>query len=136
MDLFNSMKISASGMRAQSLRLRVIAENVANADSLASGPADAPYRRKLVSFANTLDRATGARMVDVRAIRPDATPFPKSYDPSHPAADGQGYVETPNVNPLIEMMDMREAHRSYQANLSVIDVSKRMLMRAIDLIAR
>ena len=133
-DLIKSMKISSSGMKAQGTRLRVIAENVANADSLPERPGEAPYRRKVVIFKNELDRALGADMVRVKKIRPDTSDFKKRFEPGHPAADQDGYVLTPNVSSLIEMTDMREAQRSYEANLNVIKSSKEMLGRAIGIL--
>ncbi len=134
MDLIKSIKISAAGMQAQGTRLRVISENLANSDSLAERPGESPYRRKLVTFKNVLDRQLQVNRVRIGKVLPDRSEFAKKYEPSHPAADADGYVELPNVKPLIEMMDMREAQRSYEANLSVIEVSKRMLMRTIDLL--
>ena len=134
MDLVKAIKISASGMKAQGVRLRVISENLANANSLAETPGGDPYRRKLVSFKEVLDKSMGAETVAVNKIEFDQSDFNKRYDPTHPAADKDGYVATPNVNSLIEMMDMREAQRSYSANLDMIDTSKRMIERTIDLI--
>jgi flagellar basal-body rod protein FlgC len=134
MDLIKSIKISTAGMRVQGTRLRVISENIANADSLPDGPGDTPYRRKQVSFKNVLDRSLDAKRVKVDKIQLDKTDFDKKYDPQHPAADENGYVAVPNVNPLVEMMDMREAQRSYEANLSIIQVSKSMLTRTIDML--
>ncbi len=134
MDLIKSIRISAAGMQAQGTRLRVISENIANSDSLAERPGEQPYRRKLVTFKNVLDRQLQAHRVKIDKFVPDRSQFPKKYEPSHPAADANGYVDLPNVKPLVEMMDMREAQRSYEANLSVIEVSKRMLMRTIDLL--
>jgi len=134
MDLIKSIKISTAGMRVQGTRLRVISENIANADSLPDGPGDTPYRRKQVSFKNVLDRSLDAKRVKVDKIQVDKTDFDKKFDPQHPAADENGYVEVPNVNPLVEMMDMREAQRSYEANLSIIQVSKSMLTRTIDML--
>ena len=134
MDLVKSIKISAAGMQAQGTRLRVISENIANSDSLAERPGEQPYRRKLVTFKNVLDRQLDTNRVKIDKFLPDRGQFPKKYEPSHPAADAAGYVDLPNVKPLVEMMDMREAQRSYEANLSVIEVSKRMLMRTIDLL--
>lgn len=134
MDLIKSIKISTAGMRVQGTRLRVISENIANADSLPSGQGDEPYRRKQVSFKNTLDRALDAKKVQIDKIQVDKKEFDKKYDPQHPAADENGYVAVPNVNPLVEMMDMREAQRSYEANLSIIQVSKSMLTRTIDML--
>ena len=134
MDLINSITISTAGMRVRGTRLRVISENIANADSLPDGPGDEPYRRKQVSFKNMLDRSIDGRRITVDKILVDKTEFEKKFDPQHPAADENGYVAVPNVNPLVEMMDMREAQRSYEANLSIINVSKSMLTRTIDML--
>lgn len=133
-DLVKSIRMSASGMQTQGVRLRVISENVANANSLPQNPGDQPYQRKLVLFKNVLDRAIQGRKVQIDKIIQDRSEFGKKYDPSHPAADAEGYVMTPNVNGLVEMMDMREAQRSYEANLAVIETSKGMLVRTIDLL--
>lgn len=134
MDLMKSIKISAAGMKAQGERLKVISENIANADSISPVEGGDPYRRKIVTFQNVLDRKLGADLVRVKGIELDKTEFKKNYNPGHPAADKNGYVSLPNVNPLIEMMDMREAQRSYEANLRIISVSKSMLTRTIDLL--
>lgn len=134
MDLDNAMKISASGMRAQGTRLRVIAENLANSNSTAATPDSLPYRRKTVSFANELDRSLGVDTVRVKRVGLDNSDFQRRFEPGHPAADPQGYVLYPNVNSLIETMDMREAQRSYEANASVIEASKMMLMRTLDIL--
>ena len=136
MELLKTLQISAAGMRAQGQRLRVIAENLANANSTAAGAGGEPYRRKLISFKNVLDRALGVATVRVVGYSFDTTQFTKRHDPGHPAADADGYVLLPNVNPLIEMADMREALRSYEANLSAIEASKIIVQRTIDLIAR
>lgn len=133
-DILKTLRISAAGMKVQGTRLRVIAENIANADSLPTSPGGTPYRRKVVTFKNELDRATGLDTVRIDRVRPDMTPFGKKHQPGHPAADGEGYVLTPNVNSLIEMMDMREAERSYEANLNMIRASKGMLSEAIDVL--
>ncbi|MBL8659160.1 MAG: flagellar basal body rod protein FlgC [Rhodospirillales bacterium] len=133
-DVLRTLRISAAGMRTQGTRLRVIAENVANADSLPTAPGEAPYRRKTVTFKNELDRATGVELVEVDRIGTDASAFPRRYQPGHPAADAGGYVLTPNVSTLIEMSDMREAERSYEANLNVIRSSKTMLNEIIDVL--
>ncbi len=133
-DVLRTLRISAAGMRTQGTRLRVIAENVANADSLPTAPGEAPYRRKTVTFKNELDRATGVELVEVDRIGTDASAFPRRYQPGHPAADAAGYVLTPNVSTLIEMSDMREAERSYEANLNVIKSSKTMLNEIIDVL--
>jgi flagellar basal-body rod protein FlgC len=134
MDIAKIMQISSAGMSAQTMRLRTIAENLANADSLGESPGAAPYARKLVSFKNTLNRALGAYTVKVDKISKDQTEFQKRLDPQHPAADKDGYVLTPNVNSLVELMDMRQAQRSYEANLSVIEVSKSMISRTLDVL--
>jgi flagellar basal-body rod protein FlgC len=133
-DLVKTIKISAAGMQAQGTRLRVIAENIANADSLGKAPGDKPYQRKIVTFKNELDRAMDTNKVKVDKILNDRTEFTKKFDPQHPAADEDGYVLLPNVSSLVEMMDMREAQRSYEANLKIIEVSKTMLTRTIDLL--
>jgi flagellar basal-body rod protein FlgC len=134
MDLIKTIKISAAGMQAQGTRLRVISENIANADSLPEKPGDDPYRRKVVTFKNVLDRTLNTRKVQIGGILPAVGEFSKKYDPTHPAADEDGYVKVPNVKSLVEMMDMREAQRSYEANLSVVEVSKGMLLRTIDML--
>ena len=134
MDLTQALTISARGMDAQTERLRVIAENLANEDSTGSTPGATPYRRKVVEFQNVLDRSLGAESVQVKAVVGDQTPFPQKYDPSSPAANKAGYVSTPNVNSFVEMMDMREAERSYSANLNVMQTSRSMLSRVIDLL--
>ena len=134
MDFIKALAIAASGLRAQAGRMRVISENIANADSLPRAPGQQPYRRKLVSFKNELDRRIGLNTVRVDRVRPDTSEFEKKFEPSHPAADADGYVLVPNVNSLIEMSDMREAERSYEANLTVIKSSKTMLTDTIDIL--
>ena len=133
-NLLNALSIAASGMKAQGTRMRVISENIANSESTAQTPGGEPYRRKLLTFKDMLDRATGAEMVQVSKVIPDASDFTLKYDPSHPAANADGYVLMPNVNPLVEMSDMREAERSYEANLSVIQSTKTMLSHTLSLI--
>ena len=133
-DLIKSTKVAVAGMKAQSERLRVISENLANADSMAQTPDGSPYRRKVVTFKNELDRANGFNAVKVNHVRPDPSDFQRRYDPKHPAADRDGYVLAPNVNPLIEMMDMREAQRSYEANLNVVNTSRSLLSRTVDML--
>ncbi len=135
-DLMKTMRLSAAGMKAQGTRLRVISENVANADSLPADPGKQPYRRRVVTFKNELDRATGLQTVRVKNIHADRSEFPRRYDPGHPAADANGYVQTPNVNALIEMTDMREAQRSYEANLNTLKASRTMLQGTIDILRR
>ncbi len=134
MDLDASLGVSASGLRAQSLRMRVIAENLANQDSVSDTAGGDPYRRKVVSFQAAVDRASGATGVKVKAIQGDQSDFTKVYQPGHPAADAQGYVLKPNVNGLIESADMKAAQRSYEANLNAIEAAKSLTMRTIDLL--
>lgn len=133
-DLLKTFRISGSGMKAQGTRLRVISENLANADSLPRAPGQQPYRRKVVTFKNELDRRSGLNVVQVDKIATENAEFEKRFDPHHPGADADGYVQVPNVNSLIEMGDMREAQRSYEANLSVIKSSKAMLSATIDIL--
>lgn len=134
MDLMNSLAISAAGMKVQGTRLRVIAENLANANSTAASPGDLPYRRKLVLFENALNRELGVHNVKVKKIDVDRSDFQRRYDPGHPSADREGYVLLPNVNSLVESMDMREAQRSYEANLNTIDATRQMIMRTVELL--
>ena len=134
MDLMKSMKIATAGMRAQGTRLKIISENIANADSLSPVAGGDPYRRKVVTFENTLNRELGTDLVRVKNIDVDTSDFRKNYQPGHPAADKDGYVRLPNVNALVEMMDMREAQRSYEANLRIVDVSKHLVSRTVDLL--
>jgi flagellar basal-body rod protein FlgC len=135
MDFDDTLKISAAAMTAQTTRLRVIAENLANAGSTANSPGVDPYRRKLVTFRNELDKATGDKLVKVNKVVPDSSAFELKYIPGHPAADASGYVRFPNVNSMIEMADMKDASRAYQANVDVIDVAKSMLTKAIGLLS-
>lgn len=132
MDLDRALRISAAGMTAQSARLRVVAENIANRDSTGQSPGADPYRRKTISFATRVDRESGAALVQVQRIGRAAGDFPQRFDPSHPAADANGYVRTPNVDSIVENMDMREANRSYSANLAVLETTRGMLSRAIE----
>ena len=133
-DLIKTMRISGAGMRVQGQRLRVISQNIANVNSLPQDPGGKPYRRQVITFKNELDRSIGLETVRAGKVRPDKSEFGKRYEPSHPAADADGYVLTPNVNSLIEMTDMREAQRSYEANLNVIKTSKEMLNLTIDVL--
>tara|TARA_B100000686_G_C16782460_1_gene972881 strand:+ start:1122 stop:1532 length:411 start_codon:yes stop_codon:yes gene_type:complete len=134
MELIKSMFISASGMRVQGERSRVIAENVANANSLPSNPGQEPYRRKVLVFKNVLDRELGADVVEVHKRTFDRSDFGKRYDPGHPGANPDGYVLLPNVNGLIEAIDMKEAQRTYEANLNMIETARTMINRTIELI--
>jgi flagellar basal-body rod protein FlgC len=134
MDLFKTLRISAAGLKAEGERMRVVAENLANADTISDQPGGDPYRRKLVTFKNALDRVLGTNLVKTNGIVADKTDFQRKFDPGNPAADANGFVLTSNVKPLIEMMDLREAQRSYEANLSVVDASRTMLLRTIDVL--
>lgn len=134
MDLDKALGIAARGMDVQTTRLRVIAENLANQDTTGSAPGADPYRRKTITFENRLDRQLGTDAVRVKLIGRDTAEFPQRYDPAHPAANTEGYVRTPNVNSLVEVMDMREAERSYSANLAVLQSSRGMLTRTIELL--
>jgi flagellar basal-body rod protein FlgC len=129
-----ALKVAASGMTAQSERLRVVSENLANAQSTGKMPGSDPYQRKTVTFAAELDRATGANMVDVTSVGTDPSDFPVEYLPGHEAADEFGYVKMPNVNILVEMADMREAIRGYEANLQNIKQSRELISMTIDLL--
>ena len=133
-DLHHTLAISGAGMEAQTMRLRVIAENMANQDTTGSAPGADAYRRKTVTFENRLDRALGTDTVRVRRVGRDTSELPLRHDPGHPAADSRGYVKTPNVNMFIEMMDMREAERGYSANLSVMQAARGMLTRTIEML--
>lgn len=133
-DLQVSTRVSTSGMKAQATRLRVVSENIANADSVGTKPGEDPYRRKTVSFKEQVDKATAADLVKVKKIGVDRSDFEKRYDPNHPAADKDGYVALPNVNPLIEMMDMREAQRGYEANLNAMQISRQMISKTVDML--
>lgn len=134
-DIWNTMMVSAYGMKAQSERARVISENIANVDTTALTPGGDPYRRKVISFENELDKQTQAHLVKVKNISADPnTDFALKYMPDHPAANTSGYVKMPNVNMVIELNDMREAQRSYEANLGMLETSKTMASRTIDLL--
>ncbi len=134
MDLRSSVDISASGLRAQSLRMRVIAENLANAGSVGKAPGEDPYRRRVVTFEPDLGGQGATQGVRVHNIVTDRSAFQRVYQPGHPAADEQGYVKMPNVNSLIETADMKAAQRSYEANLNAIEAARSMTMRTIDLL--
>ncbi|MFR1674474.1 MAG: flagellar basal body rod protein FlgC [Alphaproteobacteria bacterium] len=133
-NLSVSADIAVSGMKAQSERLRIISENMANADSIGIRPGEDPYRRQVVTFKDYIDKETGAKMVKVDKVVPDESQFPLKYDPNHPAANAEGYVVMPNVNPLIEMMDLKEAQRSYDANLSMMQTARDMNSKVLDLL--
>jgi flagellar basal-body rod protein FlgC len=135
-DLMSAMGSASTGLRAQTVRFRVAAENVANATSTGDTPGADPYRRQTPVFESYLDRQTGVNGVRVKGAIADTSPFPVEYNPSHPAADEKGFVKLPNVSSLVEMADMREAQRAYEANLNIIESSRAMLNRAIDLLRR
>jgi flagellar basal-body rod protein FlgC len=133
-DFLKTMSIAASGLRAQAGRMRVISENIANADSTPTAPGANPYRRKVPTFVSEFDRTLNARLVELGRVRTDNSEFRLKYEPGHPAADRNGNVKYPNVNPLVEMTDMREAQRSYQANVNVISATRRMIQRTLDIL--
>jgi len=133
-DFIKSIAIAASGLRAQAGRMRVIAENIANADSTSQEPGKDPYRRKIPTFVSEMDRTLDAQVIGLGRVRTDSSDFQLKYQPGHPAADVNGNVKYPNVNTLIEMTDMREAQRSYEANINVIGATRRMLQRTIDIL--
>lgn len=134
MDLDVAMRVASAGMKLQAARLRVVAENLANAESTARTPEGEPYRRKLLEVAARRDRETGAVVATVRRWTVDRRELPLRYMPGHPAADATGYVRFPNVNPLIELMDMREAQRSYEANLNAMQMARTMVQRTLDIL--
>ena len=134
MEFNKTIAIAVSGLSAQGTRVRVIAENIANADSMSESPGGMPYQRKTVTFENALDRELGVNKVRVKDIGRDTSPPQKRFEPQHPMADEDGYVLAPNVNSLLEIMDLREAKRTYQANLRVIDSARRMAMQTLELL--
>jgi flagellar basal-body rod protein FlgC len=136
MDITTSLFVAASGMRAQSGRMRVIAENLANADSTSATTDGEPYRRQIPTMTSSFDSQLGSTVVTLGKPISDQTEFRMQYDPGNPGADATGYVKLPNVNPLVEIMDMRDAQRAYEANLQVMDSARSMLVRTIDLLRR
>lgn len=134
MDFLKTISVAASGLKAQSGRMRVIAENLANADSTAEKPGADPYRRKIPTFGRRFDRELEAHVVALGRVKPDQTPFRTKNEPGHPAADVNGQVKLPNVNAVIETMDMREAQRSYEANLNLITATRRMITRTLEIL--
>jgi flagellar basal-body rod protein FlgC len=134
MDFLKSITIAASGLRAQAGRMRIISENIANADSTAARPGGDPYRRKIPTFQSAVDQTLGAQVISLGKVQQDSSDFRLKYEPGHPSADAAGNVKYPNVNALVEMMDMREAQRSYEANINVIGATRRMLQRTIDIL--
>ncbi len=134
MDFVRSLSIAASGLRAQAGRIRIISENIANADSAAPTAAGEPYRRRIPTFRAEMDRALEARVVALGPVQTDQTPFRLKYEPGNPAADVRGQVKYPNINSLVEMTDMRDAQRSYEANVNVIGATRRMIQRTLDIL--
>ncbi len=134
MDFIKSLAIAASGLHAQLGRMRIITENIANADSTASTPGGDPYRRKIVTFTSQLDNALGADVVKLGRVKTDNSDFRIKHEPGNPAADANGDVKYPNVNSLVELSDLRDAQQSYQSDLNVITATRRMLQRTIDIL--
>ena len=134
MDFLRSIAIAASGLRAQAGRMRIISENIANADSTAGAPGAEPYRRRMATFKSEMDRTLDAQLVALGNVKTDPSEFRIKHEPGHPAADQNGNVKYPNVNSLVEMTDLREAQRSYEANINVIGASRRMIQRTIDIL--
>ena len=134
MDFIKSLQIAASGLHAQIVRMRIITENIANADSTATTPGGDPYRRKIVTFSSMLDNSLGAQVVKLGRVQPDNSDFRIKHEPGNPAADANGDVKYPNVNSLVELTDLRDAQQSYQSNLNVITATRRMLQRTIDIL--
>jgi flagellar basal-body rod protein FlgC len=133
-QLETSLRIAGAGLEVQSTRLRIVSENLANAQSTGSTPGSTPYARKTVTFESELDRAAGADLVHVKSIGVDRTPFRIEHDPGNPAADDKGFVKLPNVNIIMEMADLREANRSYEANLQIIKQIQNLNSQTIDLL--
>ena len=134
MDFIKTLTIAASGLRAQAGRMRIISENIANADSTPQRAGADPYRRKIPTFRSELDRTLDTHLVELGKVQTDTSAFRLKYEPGHPAADTNGNVKYPNVNPLVEMTDMRDAQRSYEANINVISATRRMIQRTIDIL--
>ncbi|NJO54356.1 MAG: flagellar basal body rod protein FlgC [Bacteroidales bacterium] len=134
MDFIKSLGIAASGLRTQAGRMRVIAENLANANSTAGTAGGEPYRRKVPTFEAKFDRDLEAQVVSLGKVQRDTSAFVNRHEPGHPAADNRGYVQYPNVNSLIEAADLKEAQRSYEANLNVVSATRRMISRTLELL--
>jgi flagellar basal-body rod protein FlgC len=133
-DFIKTLTIAATGLRAQAGRMRIISENIANADSTPQRPGSDPYRRKIATFRSELDRTIDTRVVELGKVQTDSSDFRLKYEPGHPAADVNGNVKYPNINSVIELTDMREAQRSYEANINVITATRRMIQRTIDIL--
>ena len=134
MDLFKALGVASSGLKAQSGRMKVISENIANEGSTATRPGAEPYRRKIPTFWRKFDHDVGAETVALGRVKADQSPFRMRYEPGHPAADQKGMVRLPNVNSLVETVDLREAQRSYEANLNIVTATRRMIIRTIDIL--
>ena len=134
MDFLKTIQVAVSGLKAQSGRMRVISENIANADSAPSAPGADPYRRKVATFQRRFDRELEAEVVKVGRVTRDQSAFRTRFEPGHPAADREGFVRIPNVNSTIESMDLREAQRSYEANLNIVTSTRRMIQRTLDIL--
>jgi len=134
MDFIKSLGVAANGLRAQMGRMRIISENIANADSVAQSAGGDPYRRRIVTFNSVLDRELGAHVPELGAIQTDSSDFSVRHEPGNPAANAAGDVKYPNVNALVEMTDLRDAQRSYEANLNVITATRRMVQKTLDII--
>jgi flagellar basal-body rod protein FlgC len=134
MDFMKSLTIAASGLRAQMGRMRIITENIANADSLATTPGGDPYRRRVVTFSSELDRSIGADVVTLGRVQPDNSDFLVRHEPGNPAANAQGDVKYPNVNTLVELTDLRDAQRSYEANLNIVTATRKMMQLTVDML--
>jgi len=133
-DFLASLKIAATGLHAQNARMRIIAENLANVDSAGKTPTDQPYRRRIPTFKAVMDSDAGGEVVQIGKVALDMSDFQSRYEPGHPAADKNGYVKYPNVDPLVESMDMREAQRTYEANLNVVTATRQMVGRTLDIL--
>lgn len=133
-DFVSSLRIAATGLHAQNARMRIIAENLANADSAGKTPTDKPYQRRIPTFQAVMDAEAGGQIVKIGKTAVDTSDFQERYEPGHPAADSRGYVKYPNVDPLVEAMDMREAQRTYEANLNVVTTTRQMLARTLDIL--
>jgi flagellar basal-body rod protein FlgC len=134
MDFIKAMITAASGLKAQSGRMRILSENIANADSTARTPDGDPYRRRIPTFEAEMQRKEGAKIVTLGRVKIDDSPFRTHFEPSHPAAGPDGYVKMPNVNTFVEAMDMRTAQRSYEANLNVIQSTRAMILRTLEIL--
>lgn len=134
MDFIKSLQVATTGLRAQMGRMRIISENIANADSVSQTAGGDPYRRRIVTFNTVLDRQLGAHVVELGPIQTDSSDFLVKHEPGNPAANAAGDVKYPNVNTLVEMTDLRDAQRSYEANLNIVTATRKMMQRTLDII--